>query len=92
MPCLSIPCLLFCVALEIRFLPNTDVANENEGQLEASIFREADIHMGSDVTLRLVFVIPDLITDDDARPGKNTTNAIELKLETTFQCVPLLPH
>ena len=59
--------------MALGFFPITDAANENEERLEIVITREGDRTMGSNVTLRLVFLPPPTpITDDDARPGKNT--------------------
>ena len=64
----------FFVALSLGFFPNIEAANENELKLDIVITREFDRSLGSNVTLRLVFVPPpDPITDDDAIPGKNKT-------------------
>ena len=69
--------ILFC-SFESWFFPET--ANENELELEIAITREGDRHLGSDVTLRLVFVPPpDPLTDNDASPGKNEAMFVSVR-------------
>lgn len=58
--------------MDLGFFPRTDATIENAEQLEVTVTREGK-SLGSNVTLRLVFLPPPTpITDDDARPGKNT--------------------
>ena len=58
--------------MDLGFLPRTDAANENEGFLEATITRELDRRLGSDVVLELEFLDPDPLTENDAVAGQNT--------------------
>ena len=66
--------------MALGFFPIIEAANENEEELEIVITREGDRSLGSDVTLRLVFLPPpDTITDDDAMPGKNMAISVSVR-------------
>ena len=62
----------FSAGLDLGFFPVREARNENQLSMEITITRESDRSLGSDLTLRLVFLPPpDPITDNDANPGKN---------------------